>query len=307
MALSLEANRALRDKLILSSFRLVDVEVRVNSTALRLRVSNLLARSLAGAEAQDAVISEPPFPPLLFPPNVPPPGVEVPVEEEEPVKPAPVGARAIVGRQVYTIRGANVPNNVVRSSNIVADGILTRARGSTISPSDFEEFDNGIRLIVSDSDEITTVARVAGDFDLFIVGFGGTVLGGSHGIGLGRENAAGESAGVDSFDIPFHRPVRSGQRFGVDLNAGGHVSYWVTFEVTQFAEFESTVATIRERIIESRPAAPAPRRFTSVMMSRQVGPVSVNRLATSENLFSTLFLRGFRPVGNLTADGVSLL
>jgi len=306
MPFTVEGNFALKDMLIRSEFRLVDVEVRVDSTVQRLRVSSLLSRDLAGFEAQEAVIADPPLVPLLFPPNVVPPGTVLPDEPRVPMVGAPaVGMGIVAGRQVYTIRGSNSPNNIVLGTNITADGILTRVRGSTVAPFDFIDFDNGIRLIVTDSEDIGRNNRVGGDVDLFQVGSGGNVTG-THGIGVGRENAVGESAGIDQFDISFHRPIRSGQRFGVDLNAGAIVGYWVTFEVTQFVEFESGVEFVRERIVESIVERPAARGFTSILMSRQTGPVSVNRVATTESLFANLFAAGFRPVGNLTSEGVSL-
>lgn len=326
MAFTVEGNLALKDMFIRSDFRLVDVELRADSTVLRTRVSTLLASELAARESQDLIRELPPFIPGEGPFNAPPPGQRLspeppgapgdgegvvrrpgtrtpePSEEEPP--PGPVAARAIIGRQVYTVRGANVPFNVVRSSNIISDGILTRVRGSTISPSDFEEFDNGIRLIISDSDEITTVARVPGDFDLFVVGFGGTVLDGSHGIGLGRENAVGESAGVDTFDIPFHRVVRAGQRFGVDLNAGGHVSYWATFEVTQFAEFEGGAAAVRERIVESIQAKPNARGFDPILMVLPGREEVLPKVVTSQSEFIKWFQNSWVPKGRLTSRGV---
>ncbi|KKN15101.1 hypothetical protein LCGC14_0989500 [marine sediment metagenome] len=307
MALSLEANFELKDRLIRSAFRLVDVEIRVDGSVLRSRVSNLLKSRLAVAESQDVIRFDPGSVPLLFPPTAPTPGVTPPdEEEEEPVKPAPLAARAVVGRQVYTIRGSNSPNNITLGANLIADGILTRARGSTVAPFDFLDFDNGIRLLISDSEDIGRNVRVGGDFDLFQVGSGGNVTG-THGIGVGRENAVGESAGIDQFDVPFHRLVRAGQRFGVDLNAGGIVGYWVTFEVTQFAEFEGGVSVLRERIIDSAPASPAPRGFDPVMMVLPGREEVLPKVVTSLAEFKKWFENSWVPKGRITSSSLSLL
>ncbi len=303
MAFTVEGNFALKDMLIRSEFRLVDVEVRVGDFRSPNRVSSLLQRQLAGREAQLELINN-----QVLPPGIRalegfgggPAGTAGGPMEGPPTEPG--AAMEITGKQVYSLRARNGAFNVTRSAQITSDGILVRVSGGVVAAFDFGSFDDGLRLLISDSDQVTTVDRVGGDFDIFTVGRGGDPTT-SHGIGVNNQVTAVGHPSVDNFDIGFFRPVRAGQRFGVDLNAGGIVEYWAVFEVAQFSNVRSSRGYVGQQIRDSVPVDPSPPVFQPVIMQQSIFRPS-GRVVESLAEVNQLLQLGWIIVGNVFPDGI---
>jgi len=303
MTFTVEGDLALKDMIVRSDFRLVDVEIRAGTLMSPNRVSSLLQRRLAAAAAQRELIENQQLPPGKRPIEGTGGTAPVPVDGALPVVPSSaVPAGVVVSRQVYTVRGSNSPNNVTRGTPIISDGILTRVSGGVTSDSDFGAFDDGIAFLISSVDQVTSVGRLSGDRDLFQLGRGG-IPSTFHGIGVNEQLTAVGHSAVDNFNIAFHRSVLAGDRFGVDLNAGGVSQYWATFEVTQFAEQVAGSAYVGERIVESMRQDPAPPSFQPVIMQQSIFAPG-GRVVESLGEVNQLLQLGWIIVGNVFPDGI---
>lgn len=306
MAFTDEGNFALKDMLIRSEFRLVDAELRVGDAVVRQRVSSLIQRQLGLAEENAALVADPSFPPGVTPlsPISPPAPIGGVFPEPEPERVA-VTAPVLVGKQVYTVRGDSSTATVFRGARLTSSGFLVRVSGEMVSAVDIRSTDEGLTFLISDADEDNSIGRLGGDHDLINMGSGDPVSG-DHAIGLIQTVTAAGFVPPSRFDVAFFTPVRAGQRLCVEQDVAVGLSFYAVFEVAQFSEGGTVTQVIRERIVESVRVPPPIVAFTPVMMVFPEAPTN-RRVALNLGSFKILFEQGFRPVGNVTASGVSLV
>ena len=298
MAFTEEGNFLLKDKIIRSDFRLVDVEIRVGAFRSPNRVSALLQSRLAGQVAQEGQIEQQVLPPGNFglegfgggpigTPGGPMDGSAVP----------PGQATEILGKQVYTVRGETPAFGVYRTAPITSDGILVRVYGEMTSVNDVIGVDNGIVFLISDNEQTRSVARAGGDYDLMVTGTGSPPPG-RHGVGLIFRATSSGFGSQSVFDVGFHTAVRTGRRFAVEHGMSGVGDFWAVFEVAQFIGVGASSGYIGNRIRESVPPEPAPTGFIPVVMQESIRRPG-GRVVESLAEVNQLLMLGWIIVGNL--------
>ncbi len=303
MAFTVEGNFALKDKLIRSEFRLVDVEIRVGDFRSPNRVSSLLQRELAGRESTLELINNQSLPPGIRalegfgggPLGTPGGPMEGPPAE-------PGAAMEITGKQVYTVRGDSSTGTVFRGARLLSDGFLVRVSGELTSSAEILSTDEGITFLVSDSDELNSIGRLGGDHDLINMGTGDPVVG-DHAIGL-IDRATNVGFVVPAkFDVGFHTPVRAGQRLCVEQDVAVGAHFYAVFEVAQFANVQSSTGYVGMQIRQSVPVDPPAPVFQPVVMQESIFRPK-GRIVNSLAEVNQLLMLGWIIVGNVFPDGI---
>jgi len=304
MAFTEESNRALKDQVVRSDFRLVDMEFRVGNAVARQRVSTLVPGQISASEAARGLIDKPEAGPGVLPLLAPGPAPgRLPLPDG--VVPEVVGGPVdvVVGAQVYTVRGDSSTATVFRGPNLIADGILVRVTGELVHASPILSTDEGVTFLVSDSDVQSSIGRLGGDHDLINMGLGAPVVG-DHGIGLIHEQSSVGGINQSRWDVRFHHPVRAGQRLCVEQDVAVGLHFYAVFEVVQFASMPSVNRILKGTIQDSLRVDPDPLAFRPILMEHESLD---NRVAFSSAEFTKLFLDAFEPVGEILKEGLSVV